>query len=96
MSTQTVFDDSMALQRPHSRISVGQPPRGWTDGAVFTCHGIVLVYAQGDDEYTHHTRLDFVWQGRLYMRDFNGKRYSPRGLVTLADRFAAEIVESQE
>ena len=40
-----------------------------------------------------HSRLDFAWNGRLYMRSFN-KRYTTRGLKTLAYEFAQEIAES--
>lgn len=84
------FDDSMSLEkRGYGRIEVRK--EGWTDGEVLTPFGIVTVYAQGDAENVPHTRLDFVWNGRLYMRNFGDKRYSPRGIVTKAMKFAAEI-----
>lgn len=86
-----IFDDSMTVNRAFSRIEVRK--EGWTDGEVLTPHGIVSVYAQGDDDHRPHTRLDFVHNGRLYMRNYPGKRYSPRGLVTKAREFAEEIVE---
>lgn len=83
-------DDSMSLaRRGYGRINVHKD--GWTDGEVVTPFGIVSVYAQGDDENRPHTRLDFAWDGRLYMRNFDGRRYSPRGLVTKAMQFASEI-----
>lgn len=85
-----VHDDSMAVGRKgFSRLMTMK--EGWTDGDVVTPWGIVSVYAQGDDRYRHHTRLDIVHNGRLYMRDFHGKRYSPRGLVMKAMQFAREI-----
>ena len=83
-------DDSMSLaRRGYGRIEVRKD--GWTDGEVVTPFGIVSVYAQGDAENQPHTRLDFAWNGRLYMRNFDGVRYSPRGLVTKAMQFASEI-----
>lgn len=84
------FDDSMSLQkRGYGRVVVRR--EGWTDGEVLTPYGIVTVYAQGDAENSPHTRLDFVWDGRLYMRNFDGKRYTARALVTKAMEFATEI-----
>lgn len=87
-----VSDDSMSLQRPFSRLHDRKEYGGWTEGEVVTRDGIVSVYAQGGDENDKHTRLDFALNGRLYMRHFQGKRYSHRGLVTIAARFAAEMV----
>jgi hypothetical protein len=68
---------------------------GWTEGVVPTRYGFVSVYAQGDARFSPHTRLDFIWAGRWYQRSFHGKRYSHRGLVTIAVRFAQEIAEDQ-
>lgn len=90
MSKVKVFDDSMAIGRGFGRVE-NRNGNAWTDGEVVTKHGIVSVYAQGDAESHYHTRLDFAWKGRLYMRNFPNKRYSKRGLVTLAVKFAAEI-----
>lgn len=87
-------DDSMKLgKRGYGRINT---KNGYTDGEVLTPVGIVSVYAQGDDQNVPHTRLDFVFDGRLYMRNFIGKRYSPRGLVTKALEFADEIASHNE
>jgi hypothetical protein len=89
-----IYDDSMSISRPDGRrVSVHK--EGWTDGEVMTPHGFVTVYAQGDENNTYHSRLDFIWQGRLYMRNFQKRRLTPRGLVTAAARFADEIVEGQ-
>ena len=68
---------------------------GWIDGEVVTPFGIVSVYAQGDDEHLFYTRLDFAHKGTLYVRKFDGKRYSPRGLVTKAYEFAKGIAEGE-
>lgn len=87
-----ITDDSMKL--PYRGINwISRHPAGWTDGEVLTPFGIVAVYAQGDKAKgeSFHTRLDFVFDGRLYMRNFENKRYSSRGLVTKAYEFAAEI-----
>jgi|GEM_PF-2930169 len=87
-----MYDDSISVGSVHSQVKLN--PNGWTDGCVLTPHGIVYTYAQGDDTNVDHTRLDFVYAGRLYMRNFSGKRYSPRGIVTIAKRFAKEITEN--
>ena len=87
-----ISDESMSLQRPCSRLHDRKEYGGWTEGDILTRDGIVSVYAQGGDGNEKHTRLDFALNGRLYMRHFHRKRYSHRGLVTIAARFAAEIV----
>ena len=65
----------------------------YLDGIVYTKHGIVSVYSQGDDRFTHSTFLCFAVNGRCYTRRIN-RRYSKRYLVTLAKRFADEIMKS--
>jgi hypothetical protein len=89
-----IFDDSMSLRRPCQRLQHRKAGYGnWTEGDVLTPDGIVSVYSQdGESTRDRHTRLDFVAHGRLYMRHINGKCYSHRGLVTIAARFAAEMV----
>lgn len=69
---------------------------GVTDGEVITSHGIVSVYAQGDTDNPRMTTLSFVYKGRMYKRNFEGKRYSPRGIVTKAKQFAKAITEFLE
>lgn len=82
-------DDSMAVGKAgYSRVNGGKE---WTDGEVATPWGFVVVYAQGDEQHYHHSRLDFIHRGRLYIRNFSGKRYTPRGLKTKAMQFAREI-----
>lgn len=83
------FDDSMKVQK--DGFSRTEDRENWTDGEVVTPWGIVSVYAQGDENTTKHTRLDFVWGGRLHMRNFSGKRYSKRGIKTKAMQFAKDI-----
>lgn len=87
-----IYDDSMSIgKRGFSRIEVRK--EGWTDGEIATPWGFVSVYAQGGENHFYHTRLDFICKGRLYMRNFSGKRYTPRGITTKAMRFAKEIAE---
>ena len=57
----------------------------WFDGYVATPNGHVNVYSQ-----TGHTTLHFIHAGVWYTRTFD-RRYQPRALVTLADKFAKEI-----
>lgn len=86
-----IFDDSMKLDRRPSGSRVTEREEGWTEGVVSTVHGFVSVYAQGGEDSTYASRLDFIWRGRLYMRNYSKQRLSKRGLVTAADRFAHEI-----
>ena len=81
-------DWTMKLSRPISRIR--RMPENYLDGHVLTPHGIVSCYSQGSATDTPHTSLTVVINGRMYTRGFN-RRYSTRGMVTLAARFAAEL-----
>lgn len=81
-------DFSMKLTAPINRV--WKHPAGYLEGCVFTPSGIVNVYSQGGDSEVPSTNLDFVWEGRLYSRRID-KRYSRRGLVTVAHRYAEEI-----
>ena len=87
-------DDSMAINEGFSRIkTVWGTGVSWLDGEVITEQGMVSIYAQGDDNCFAHTRLDFVFEGRLHMRNYPNKRYTKRGIAMLAKRFAHEITE---
>lgn len=66
----------------------------WLDGEIATPWGFVCVYAQGDDKRYHFTRLDFIYDGKMYVRSFRGKRYTKSGAKTKAMRFAKEIVDN--
>lgn len=81
------YNSSYALGRGFSRLR--RHPKGWVDGAVVCAHGVVLVYSDGPGG--SHSRLDFAHGGRIHLRSLWGKHISPRRLVTLARRFAAEI-----
>lgn len=89
-----IHNDSFSCKKPFGRVRIVK--EGWTDGDVVTPSGIVGVYAQGDKENYHMTRLDFVFNGKWHIRCFHGKRYSPRGLVTKANQFASEIVKEEQ
>lgn len=84
---QTIFDDSYAVGAHCDWISDRD---GWTDSVVFCADGAVSVYAQGDEEHLHLTRLDLLVGDRVVSRSIRGKRYTKRGLITAAKRFAAE------
>lgn len=90
MPKTTVSDHSFLMGRDTFNWSEVRP-EGWTTGCIVTPHGIVRVYAQGDDEHCHTTSLTIVHDGRLHSRDFHGKRYSSRGIVTVAKKFAKDI-----
>src|SRR5690348_11763175 len=66
-------------------------PWDYDEGVVATKFGFVKVYAQGNDRTSKpSTWLRFVWNGRMHDRNFD-VRFTPRRMVTLADRFAREI-----
>ncbi len=75
--------------------STEERKEGWLDGEVVTPWGFVRCYAQGDDKSSHHTRIDFIFNGVMYSRNFSGKRYTKRGIKTIAFQFAKEIVDNQ-
>lgn len=88
-----IINDSYKLGRGFSRIETNKTLSGEYDvGSVFTPHGIVCVYAQGDASSSSYTRLDFVRSGRHHMRNFLNKRYSKRGLAKIARAFAKELI----
>lgn len=59
-------------------------------GCVFTFHGAVWVYSQGDEKSFHHTALQFPKGNTVFVRNIP-KRFTKRGLVTQAKKFAAEV-----
>jgi hypothetical protein len=79
---------NMKLTHPLNRA--WKHPAGYVEGCVLTPNGIVAVYSQGSEKDVPSTNLDFVWEGRLYSRTIK-RRYTQRGLVTVANRFADEI-----
>lgn len=62
----------------------------YDSGIINTYHGIVSVYAQGDEECSHSTSLRFVHNGRCFVRSWK-KRFSRRGIAMLAKKFSKEI-----
>ena len=85
------YDDCLTVRGGVGRIRVERFSGGSTylDGTVLTDHGIVEVLAQGDEDNFCLTRLDFVKDGKLYIRSWK-KRYARQYICTLAKRFAAE------
>lgn len=90
MKKLKIFDDKMTVSRGFSRIHKHENS-SYLTGEVATPQGFTSVYTQGDNVHFPHTRIDFVHKGVLYMRNIE-KRYSAQYLVTLAKRFAKEIV----
>ena len=64
------------------------------DGLVRTRHGIVSVYSY---KYlaSKETAINFIHKDIEYVRIIPDKFYSPRYLVTLASRFAQEVVDGR-
>ena len=87
-----MYEYNLSIGRGWGNITTRK--EGWTEGTVTTPHGLVSVYAQGDEENVYITMLDFAWKGRMHVRSFQGKRYSPRGIVTKAKVFAKEITNT--
>jgi hypothetical protein len=81
-TTSRAIDRALAM--------VHSDPRGWTTASVFTREGIVAVYMEAGER--PFTRLDFIHGDRMHTRDIHGKAYTERGLVTVAHRFAREVV----
>jgi hypothetical protein len=90
MARQTEWD--MKITDPMNRV--WKHPRGYLEGCVITKHGIVSVYCQSGPDEVHHTALNFVHNGRLYSRGID-KSFTQRGLVTIANRFAHEVVDAR-
>ena len=69
------------------------------NGTIRTSLGFVIAYADtwknAKGEVSHHTRLEFIWQGREHSRYYS-KRFTERGMARLADRFAREVVAKSE
>lgn len=89
-----IVDDSFSIGQGFNRVR--ENSSGWTSGVVVTPHGMVDAYAQGDDKHFHMTRLDFVWKGRVYVRTYHNKRYSPRAISSKAKKFSEGICQNLE
>lgn len=90
MSEMKKFDESMSVRGAWSRLTTNANGHGeWIGGEVGTPHGFVSVYHEAERPFT---RFDFIWDGRLYMRNLSGKRYTKAGLVRMAAAFAREVV----
>ncbi len=83
--------DSMKLGGTVSRLIA---EHRYTHGTVLTDYGIVDVQ-QEDTDYLRYYRLDFVRNGRLYMRTVRNKTLTRVGLARVSSKFAREIVEGK-
>lgn len=84
-------DWNAKITEPWNRV--WKHPGGYLEGCVITPHGIVAVYSQGGEAEVPSTNLTFVHEGRVHQRTI-GKRYTQRGLVTISNRYAKEIVDA--
>lgn len=98
MRRPAVVDGSQSGTRPHAVLVTKAHPTApkpfhLTTGYVTTALGIVGVVTGMRDHDTEddHTRLSIVWRGRLHDRQYN-RVFTERGIITLAGRFAREIV----
>ena len=84
----TFKDSSAAFRRSSSGILTEQCANyePWYLGDVMTPNGIVKIYSA-----TRVTELAIIADGVLYRREWR-KGFLPQYLVTLATRFAADVV----
>lgn len=80
----------------YTQGTYGKNGAGWEGmkGAILTKRGVVGVLDEGG-----WTDLVFVNRGIVYIRTVRDKRssgYSRRGLVTIARRFAEEVVKNRQ
>lgn len=97
VNAEDIQQDNDWFVYPRGHMTRNTTTNGKADyytGSVYTWHGIVHAYTQGDEDNFEITILDFIYQGRHYRRRFL-KRYSKRYIVTLARRFAREKVYLQ-
>jgi hypothetical protein len=89
-----IRDENYAVRRGGGCIEKRTLRSGaqWLDGTVRTPFGIVEVMTSPADRYS---RADFVHNGRHYIRTWDGRAFSERGLVMKARQFAAAIVEEK-
>ncbi len=84
-------DHDWSVGRGYGCISLNKED-GTLSGTVKTQNGFVEVYSQGCSGYVPSTTLEFIFNSRGYSRIIN-RHYSSRYLVTVAKKFAKEIVE---
>lgn len=86
---------SYKVSRPQGDIKQVECSAGiYLQGIVETQHGYVCVYSEpkyNDDP--GHTRLDFIFKGRRYIRE-QQRGLTERRLVTEATRFATFVATS--
>lgn len=85
MTKPKQFDDSVSLSETVGRLITMDV---YIRGPVLTPRGIVLVHMMTKNPVA---RFEFVWQGRLYMRNIH-RGYTAKGLARKARQFADEVV----
>ena len=85
-----IQDEKHSMKNGYGRITEYDSYR---KGTVLTHHGIVEVYSMFGywPGIVKHTSLDMMHKGYLHTRTFN-RSYSARYLVTLAKRFAEDVL----
>jgi len=83
---KTYLSDCQSVGKGFTRWSPG--PRGWDEGEFLSPQGIVSIYMQKG--HPTHTRLDFVYGGRLYIRTWK-RKYSRRTIPRLARAFVRDV-----
>lgn len=94
MGKKIKYQDQSCKTNPYSHWESNTQEYGYDQGNLSTPHGYVKMYAQGDERFSHVTRLTFIWRGYQYERQWQ-HRYSRQYMVTLAKRFVAEIIKNQ-
>ena len=85
-----LLEESFAIDGSRSRITRNETQSGyWYGGDVVTEFGIVSIYGEAG-----HSRFDFAWKGRHYLRHENRGR-TPRGLAIEATKFARRIANAR-
>lgn len=93
MGKKIKYHDQKCKVNNYSRWESNTKNYGYYQGTLSTPHGYVKMYAQGDERFSHVTRVTFIWYSHQYERKWN-HRYSRRYMVTLAKRFVAEITST--
>lgn len=87
-------NEKIPLSGFNSVMIHGDEEKAWLSGVVTLPEGFVNVYGHGGWAWpkSKHTVLEFILNGRKYVRVFDGKFYSKRGVVTKAKQFVADVV----
>lgn len=89
-------DENYVIRQSRNWVTTQSGSLGeYLSGKIFTPYGIVSVLSGNSSPDSQFTRLDFIIKNRQYIRRYR-KRFTKRGLTTLATRFAREIVSKKK